>query len=406
MLELRPYNSALVIQAEPRIPALDGLRGIAIMLVMVYHQTLVVGPTLIDRAVGFWTMGGWAGVDLFFVLSGFLITGILLDSKGAPGYFRNFYARRVLRIFPLYYAVVAFSLLILPQFQHAKLANFARIQGDEWWYWLYLSNILDGIHHTFRHGILDVSWSLSIEEQFYVVWPLLVFLVSRRALAMLCGFLLALAVLWRISLLLVGADPITVFVLTPGRLDGLAVGALIAIATRTPSLLIILRRVARPAGAGALLAVLGISSIGGGFDPYTPAMQTAGYLCLAIAYGAILFAVVSPPGGAPAQILEWRPLRVLGKYSYALYLFHLPLRALIRDTVYGPDRFLTVAGSPLPGQLLFYVAATLLTLLAAWLSWNLYEKHFLALKRFFVTRPHGRRSGATPAVQALSGVAE
>src|SRR5437870_557283 len=165
-----------------RVRALDGLRGIAILMVMLYHQTVMVGSTGIDRFVGFWTLSGWIGVDLFFVLSGFLITGILSDSKGATGYFRNFYARRVLRIFPLYYGVVAFSLLILPYIPHWKLENLARIKGDELWYWTYLSNFSIAAHAAFRHGILDVSWSLSIEEQFYLMWPLLVLLLSRRSL--------------------------------------------------------------------------------------------------------------------------------------------------------------------------------------------------------------------------------
>src|SRR3981081_3459715 len=205
--------------AGMRIRGLDGLRGIAILLVMIYHQTVAVGSTPVDRFVGFWTLSGWVGVDLFFVLSGFLITGILYDSRGSTGYFRNFYARRVLRIFPLYYAVVALSLFILPHLPHWKLDSLARINGDELWYWTYLSNFSIGAHSEFRHGILDISWSLAIEEQFYLTWPILVLLLSRRWLVTLCCALFVLALAWRSALIFAGVSPITVAVLTPGRVD-------------------------------------------------------------------------------------------------------------------------------------------------------------------------------------------
>ena len=121
---------------------------------------------------------GWIGVDLFFVLSGYLISGILLDAKCEPGYIGKFWARRALRILPLYYAVVAFSLIILPNIAHPYAALFGRISGDEWSYWLLLSNFSIAQVGMFRHGILDVSWSLAIEEQFYIVWPLIVLLLS------------------------------------------------------------------------------------------------------------------------------------------------------------------------------------------------------------------------------------
>src|SRR5438552_6539803 len=138
-----------------RVVALDGLRGIAILLVMMHHQTVQIGSTAVDRFAGFWTTGGWIGVDLFFVLSGFLITGILYDAKGKSHYFRNFYARRVLRIFPLYYAVLIVCVGLLPWIPHPKAAAFGRIAGDQGWYFIYLQNYVMAWRGTFRHGILD-----------------------------------------------------------------------------------------------------------------------------------------------------------------------------------------------------------------------------------------------------------
>jgi peptidoglycan/LPS O-acetylase OafA/YrhL len=145
-----------------------------------------------------------------------------------------------------------------------------------------------------------------------------------------------------------------------------------------------LRRWAAPTAIAAAVVVVGIAASAGGFDPYVPAMQMVGYTGLGLLFGGLLvLTLTAGPGWLPLRALQSRPLMTFGKYSYALYLFHLPLRAIIRDKLYGPDQFLTLMGSPLPGQVLFYVAATLVALVAAWLSWNLYEKHFLALKRHF-----------------------
>jgi peptidoglycan/LPS O-acetylase OafA/YrhL len=367
-----------------RIRALDGLRGIAILLVMLYHQTVMVANTGVDRFVGFWTLGGWIGVDLFFVLSGYLITGILYDSKDTGGYFRNFYARRILRIFPVYYAVVAFSLLILPHIPHWKLDNLARINGDELWYWSYLSNFSIAAHAAFRHGILDVSWSLAIEEQFYLTWPLVVLLLGRRSLLRLCGALIVVALGWRCALIVAGVSPLSVSVLTPGRLDPLAAGGFIALLARGPGGLDRLARWAPLTLVGAAAVVLSIGAWNRGFDPFGLPMVTLGYSAVAVLFGSVLVLVLTARHNRmPIRLLEQRSLVVLGKYSYALYLFHLPIRAVIRDRFYGPDQFLVIMGSSLPGQALFYIAASIGAFAAAWLSWHLFEKHFLGLKRYF-----------------------
>src|SRR3977135_639591 len=116
---------------------------------------------------------------------------------------------------------------------HVQIESVARINGDELWYWTYLSNFSIGAHAAFRHGILDISWSLAIEEQFYLTWPILVLLLSRRRLVPLCGVLFVLALAWRSVLIVAGVDPIAVAVLTPGRLDALATGAFIALLVRS-----------------------------------------------------------------------------------------------------------------------------------------------------------------------------
>jgi peptidoglycan/LPS O-acetylase OafA/YrhL len=366
-----------------RVPELDGIRGIAILMVMLHHMTLIqTSPHVVDRFVASALDLGWSGVQLFFVLSGFLITGILIDAKGDPHYFRNFYARRTLRIFPLYYAVVAFSLLVLPRIAHPKMANFARISGDEAWYWTYLSNIIIGIRGVYRHGILDISWSLAIEEQFYIVWPLIVAFCSVNALRRVCYALIVIAIAWRAALFAMDASYIAINVLTPGRLDALAIGGLIAIRARSFETRGLKPALRWPLGimlvVALIVAMVSVHQLSGDARPG----QILGYTIIAIVFGVWIERAAS--GGS--AFLRSRFLRWFGKYSYALYLFHLPIRGAVRDLVYGEERLLTIGGSKLPGQLLFYAISIVLSGVAAYASWHLFEKHFLKMKRYFEPR--------------------
>ena len=371
---------------KAHVPLLDGLRGLAILLVLFYHQTILVSAAPMDEWLARISAVGWIGVDLFFVLSGFLITGILYDAKGSANYFRNFYARRVLRIFPLYYAVVIFSLVVLPQLGHYKAANFGRIAGDEIWYWVFLSNVSIAAAGQFRHAILDISWSLAIEEQFYLIWPLVVLFFSRSALLKICLGCIAFSLGLRIVLVLTGVSPIAVYVLTPCRLDGLAVGALLALSVRGTANAPAWTRHAPKIflASGALLLALALWQGGLAWDNRW--VQTLGYTLLAIFFGALLAQIlVTAPQTRLARVFGSSVLIAFGIYSYALYLFHMPVRGVLRDFVFNRFPFF-VFGSLVVWQILFYVVATGLTLALAFLSWQLYEKHFLALKRYFPTR--------------------
>jgi len=371
------------------IPALDGIRGLAILSVVIHHMTIIGnGPAAIDRFVYSVFHVGWIGVDLFFVLSGFLITGILYDAKGEDGYFRNFYARRTLRIFPLYYAVVFFSLVILPHIPNSKTARFARIEGSEIWYWTYLSNYSIAYVNEFRHGILDVSWSLAIEEQFYLVWPAVVLLLDRKTLMKVCGVLMIVALGTRLYLAQGNVFWIRCYVLTPCRMDALAAGAFVALAARGPRGA---RALIRPASILAPIAAIGIIAmkIIWPADCESMIWERYSYTISAVGFASFLLLAITRPANSPvSRVLGRGILATLGKYSYAMYLFHLPLRAFVRDIIYGPDggrlgAFATFHGSQIPGQILYYAISLTITFIAAWLSWNLYEKHFLRLKRWF-----------------------
>jgi peptidoglycan/LPS O-acetylase OafA/YrhL len=172
-------------QSARHISSLDGFRGIAFLLVFMRHYALSThtNSAIIHAAMTIGE-GGWIGVDLFFALSGFLITGILLDTRGTKGYFRNFFARRILRIFPLYYGVFVLLLLLTP-FLHLQW------HPGHLLYLVYLGNIAYLVNTGLGKIVPDVSlihfWSLAVEEQFYLIWPCVIFFItSRRRLVWVC----------------------------------------------------------------------------------------------------------------------------------------------------------------------------------------------------------------------------
>ncbi len=381
------------------LPALDGVRGLAILMVMIFHLWAIQHHNPLDIFVSFGTCLGWFGVDLFFVLSGYLITGILLDAKGADHYFRNFYVRRVLRIFPLYYVILIASLYVLPHLLPPdKAARFGSVAGDAPYYWLYLSNFVSARVGAPIHGVLDVTWSLAIEEQFYLVWPAVVFFCSRRALVRIAAGLAVASLATRIGLHYFSSyNAYSIYVLTPCHLDGLVAGAVLAVWAREPGGLARLRSKARVAVLTMLPLVIGIHIAEQLLEPPNPFGQglgpifiTVGFSLLAVLFGGLLILVVTAtPGSTLHRVFTTSFLRTFGKYSYGLYLVHLPIRALIRDRVLGPTApgprfvFPEIFGSQLPGQLVFYLLAGGAALGVAWLSFHLFEKQFLKLKRFF-----------------------
>jgi peptidoglycan/LPS O-acetylase OafA/YrhL len=384
----RETVGAVSAPATARIPALDGLRGLAISLVMLYHF-LDSGddprPHVIDLLVFGVAGSGWSGVDLFFVLSGFLITGILLDAKGRPHYFRNFYARRTLRIFPLYYAVLVVFFLGLPLMSHPLVDAYVEDSApDQLWFWIYLTNIRIAVRGDW-YGVLipDVLWSLAIEEQFYLVWPLMILLISARTLLMICLGLFVVAFAVRLIFVLAEVEPVVAFVLTVTRMDGLILGSFLALVARGKRGLERLAGWARWLGLACLFLLIGLALPYGTLEWDDPWTSTAGFSLLALLYGSVLvLTVTGGPGAWLRRIFELGFLRMLGKYSYALYLFHGPVGTIIQQ-FYDPGDAPLMMGSPLPGTLLYAALAAALSLLVSWGSWNLLERHFLGLQRWF-----------------------
>jgi len=365
------------------IPALDALRGIAILLVLatnLYPLGLPVG--LADSVVRRLFRAGWVGVDLFFVLSGFLITSILLDTKGSSRYLITFWGRRVLRIFPLYYGTLAVLFVVLPLLPLADrlsgLQTFREVQG---WYWSYLTNVLIA-----RRGWgaapygTDHFWSLAVEEQYYLVWPLVVLWCDSRQLRVVCLTLIAGALGLRIAAHFGGVSPAAIYVCTFTRMDSLAAGSLLAVLSRDSHGSALLTWWAR---RGGWIAGLGLGVIVvwyGQLSTYDVGVQTLGHTVLAgVAAALVALAIIgAAPGldrGRSGAVLQW-----FGRYSYAIYVVHqfvlLGLQRIFPIAIHPPP----VWGYLWPGRVLVVLAGTAVSAGVALLSWHLYERPFLRLK--------------------------
>lgn len=389
-----------------RDPRLDGLRGLAIALVMLYHATHYgLARTPLEKALGVVPSIGWSGVDLFFVLSGFLITGILLRARSSPRYYGSFYARRILRIFPLYYAVLVFFLVLVPRIALFASANDFWYPGaarEGIWYWLYLTNLQIARLGVWQHQTLDITWSLAIEEHFYLVWPLVVRWVPERRLFDVCAVLFAAALALRLALVAGGASPLIAYTATPARFDTLAAGAALAVLARREGGLARFARVSRVVlgAAGLLFAALYAwirwTAAPPSAPPSTPGweaatvqvlsflrdpwMQTAGYSLLCVGYAALLVVVVTAPAGAAiGRVFELRALRRIGEVSYAMYLLHVFV-ALITLSFFTPGHH---PGHYALAQLAYWAIVFGVTYAIARLSWTLFEAPLSRLKRRF-----------------------
>jgi peptidoglycan/LPS O-acetylase OafA/YrhL len=365
-----------------RVLELDGVRGLAIVAVVAMHATMFanVRPDIAALPLARALLLGWTGVDLFFVLSGFLITGILLRQKGQPHYFRDFYARRALRIVPLYYAVLALLLFVLdrPPTTGSEQAAYLLYYQNIAWLW-----------GPDQHPDLarTITWSLAVEEQFYLAWPAVVLLVPARVLPWLCGALVAAAIAVRAVLLANGVD--VVYFLTPCRLDALAAGACLAMLPRPPAWCGRAAVLAGGAGLGVVAAATGSASPHG-----NEVMLVWGLVAALLLASGVL--TLARGEGLVARVCRLRVLRSFGQYSYCIYLVHilviewLAMRLVaVAEASPAAHEWLSVR-CPALVVLLGYVAASLAAAwLVGWASFHLFERHFLAWKRCFAGGTHG-----------------
>ena len=354
-----------------RVPALDGLRGLAVLLVIAYHYS--------GQAHLFFP--GWAGVDLFFVLSGYLITQRLNATKGRPHYFSHFYRNRAVRILPLYYTLVLAFLLAIDLFVSAKNLPTLQFYPQHWKSFLIFTQ-----NWTFaRFGTpTDLSlvplWSIAVEVQFYLCWPTLIYLVPNPKFSVkLFPILLLLVLLARsIFYLTHPASEYQVYFNSFFRMDGFLLGSLLCQIHQAR--ITISAKLIKYGMAILLLIFATVAFLTKNTTPFNPFYSTIGYTLVAVFFTGLLHLVSQPATNALDIFFNHNFLRHCGRISYCLYLIHFPFLYV------AYSRTLALAPAWWPSHLFLYrttaiCSALLLSFLLSTLSFRYFESRFLRLKK-------------------------
>lgn len=384
---------------DRRIGSLDGIRGVAVLLVVSLHYFYYLAPSAVWfpllKNLRFPLALTWTGVDLFFVLSGFLIGGILLDNRESSNYFRVFYARRALRILPLYLLMLGALATGVYAMRHGWLA------GPGWEY-LFGKPYPAYVYGTFTQNFIvafrgdygpewsNVTWSLAVEEQFYFILPLFIRLVPSRARRLTLLALIGFASVFRAALILfnIGVPREGAYSLFPARMDALFLGVLIAVLFRERGaerwLRVFMNR----------YFVVGFSLLMIPFYFYSPLYRTipavVGYTVIAVFFGGVLVHAVAREGSPPNRICRHPWLQHAGRLAYGIYLFHMPaLGVIFAVWMKGPPRLET------PAMVALVVFAFGATLLLAELSFRYFENPMIRFGHRF--RYQAASAGAHPA---------
>ncbi len=352
-------------------PALDGLRGIAILLVVVYHN------------FGFtnYFFFGWLGVDLFFVLSGFLITSILIATDIGKRDLKNFFIRRILRIFPLYYLTLVLILFILPLFSSFSM-DISYYQQNQIWLWTYTQNLLY-ILSLPKNNILIHFWSLAVEEQFYLIWPFIILLLKKaNRLLLLLSATLILVIAARFFIWVYRIENLEYFSLyTFTRIDGICIGCMVALLQKTN------RNFLEKYTAAIVFSLAGLNFLFYFFNKmyqFTfPYLAIIGYTTFAAMFGLLIYEVISETSSIINKILSLGFLKFFGKISYGLYIFHLPVYLLL--TPYIKNLTTTKYNVSVNGtNMIASAIATFTAIIISYISYRYFESYFIKLKSKFI----------------------
>lgn len=362
-----PPSSPASRAAPHRLERLDGIRAVAILLVIGAHTVL--------------SWHGWEGVHLFFVLSGFLITGILRRARHDTFFWRPFYIKRATRILPPLLLCLIFGyFLFRPPLWVAAL------------YGLFAANIIVVFAKHLMGGGLIVLWSLSVEEHFYLFWPFAIRFLRRRHLLILCSLLLIAEPIARLIAGMHYTELAFTYMLTPFQLDGLVAGSMLSLLCEEDSSRAAIARISRPAALLFLASYLGLTIL---WKPFTLEsnsllFKSLGYSLVALTSAAIIAAVYLHPRSIVSRILASWPMVFLGTISYGLYLFHPELINLVQKVS------LHIYGRPRNWRSTCIGLA--LAILMSWLSFHLYERPLILWGRRLAERFSGRKSPPVPAL--------
>lgn len=381
-------NKVLSSQAGQHYPALDGLRGIAVLLVLLFHGYVGISWNAETPQLFHVLQVGWIGVDIFFVLSGFLITGILLNSRGSPNFFKHFYARRFLRLTPAYFLLLAILFLVLPHFVSFDSPGMKTIKDNQLWFWTYMTNWGFVWHRKVFSAAdwLDLThlWSLAVEEQYYMVWPLVVYWLNARWIKLACFACIFGSLGLRMTLWALDQKNGAIFFPTICRLDGLAMGSLLAIWLREYPVTAQLRTVAKGVLLSAVGGIIVLVVLRGGFVFTDRAVTSIGIAFASLATAAVIYLLVSSARRGVVDGLLWSSaLRLTGKISYGLYLYNAVLREPLW-LAFPPESIATALGiTQALSNCIWIVVFMSISWMVAWISWYGFELHFLKLKSFF-----------------------
>jgi len=371
---LRNFSSAREPEAINRTyyPALDGLRGLAILLVVIYHNFNFIN----------YSYFGWLGVDLFFVLSGYLITDILLKTLAKKNYLKNFYFRRVLRIFPLYYLSLFIFLIILLKISNLDFDYYA---NNQIWLWTFLQNWLYIFKPPPSHSvILNHYWSLAVEEQFYAFWPLVILLLRKiKYLFFFIASLLVLVLLLRYVVWIYHIEDLAYFNLyTFSRIDGICIGCMVALIQKTD-----LHFLSRNT-AWIIITFAGLNFLFDFVNRHNqfsfPFFALIGYTTFAMIFGLLVHEATLGKSHWIKAIFSVPILRFLGRISYGLYIFHWPVYIIAYPYVDHLSKNLLENTSlyslhPFCSSIICTIGGIVISIL----SYRFFEIYFLKLKKNF-----------------------